>query len=116
MEVIKHRLRVCDKCSHFVGFVIEKYNGILPVKCICMMRSDFKYVEFKMKRNRDYCVAFVGRDGNTLCLKEPAGSDLIQSDGHRAHMPGFAFAWIWDNKKYRNKFIKWLEKDKHLRF
>ncbi|MDD3808468.1 MAG: hypothetical protein PHG49_03055 [Candidatus Pacebacteria bacterium] len=39
MEIIKRKTKQCLDCSYYKGYVIEKYNGKVPVICYCTLRN-----------------------------------------------------------------------------
>lgn len=115
MRPIKQRLKICPDCNRLYGFIIEKYNGFLPVSCYCRLKNYYEYKKkYKMKINAS---VIFGEVTSVRVNFIAAGSSCVLNE-YGKHVCDYGYAeYIGPgDSNYQELLTYWLEDNESIRF
>ena len=109
MEIIIKKLSVCKKCYRLKGEVYEKYNGIIPVLCICDLK------EGKHMYGITSLIGGMLPSGDIRLMWTPTCNHL-DKDGKSWHVPAFAIGFGWGAGKIEDaeKLERWIKEHSEI--
>jgi len=103
MELTDLDLKVCTKCFRLTGHVTEKFNGLVPVFCIC---------ELMERKHGAEGPSIIGGiiPHNKVHLMWTPTSDHKNEKGEFWHTPYFAgFGWGGGKKEHIKLLENWIK-------
>jgi hypothetical protein len=102
MEIKIKELVACSKCHRLKGEVFEKYNGIVPVLCICDLK------EGKHSKIKTSIVGGIIPSGKIHIMWTPT-CNYFDENGKSWHVPHFAgFGWGSGKNEDAEKLERWI--------
>ena len=77
IEIITKDIRLCEKCNNYRGSIEEKYNGTVPVHCVCTLKEE----RIKYGQVRSPCINCP--NGDIFCWVK--GTNFKKPDGEMYH-------------------------------